>query len=69
MLKPTNRVGVQDEYNALLNAGQTGLSADDLEKGFLLSIRLLDDDGEGIDCWLQLGIGVEPPFVPVRFGK
>ena len=69
MLKPTNRVGVQDEYNALLNAGQTGLSADDLEKGFLLSIRLLDDDGEGIDCWLQLSIGVEPPFVPVRFGK
>ena len=66
-LRPKKRVGNMDVYDALLRKEQTGLSADDLEKGFLLSIRLLDDDGEGLDCWLQLGIGVEPPFVPVRF--
>ena len=66
-LKPTKRIGNMDVYDVLLRKEQTGLTADDLEKGFLLSIRLLDDDGEGLDCWLQLGIGVEPPFVPVRF--
>ena len=67
MLKPKKRVGNMDVYDALLRKKQTGLSTDDLEKGFLLLIRLLDDDGEGLDCWLQLGPGVEPPFVPVRF--
>jgi hypothetical protein len=67
MLKPTKRIGNMDVYDVVLRKEQTGLSADDLEKGFWLSIRLLDDDGEGLDSWLQLDIGVEPPFVPVRF--
>lgn len=56
-----------DEYVALLRASDTGLSASDLDEGFMLSVRLLDDDGEGLDGWLQFGPGVDPPFVSVRF--
>jgi len=66
-LKPARRSGVMDEYVALLRASDTGLSASDLDEGFLLSVRLLDDDGEGLDGWLQFGPGVDPPFVSVRF--
>ena len=66
-LKPAKRIGNMDVYDAVLSRERTGLSADDLEKGFQISIRLLDDYGEGLDCWLQLGPGAEPPFVPVRF--
>ena len=38
-----------------------------LTNGFGLCVRLLDDDGEGLDCWLQLKRGVPPPFIRVRF--
>ena len=44
-----------------------GLDAAALTNGFGLCIRLLDDDGEGLDGWLRLKRGVPPLFIRIRF--
>ena len=67
LAKPIRRSGRADYYDVTLSPAETGLDAAALTNGFGLCIRLLDDDGEGLDGWLQLKRGVPPPFIRVRF--
>lgn len=67
LAKPIRRSGKADFYDVTLGYTETGLDAAALTNGFGLCVRLLDDDGEGLDCWLQLKRGVPPPFIRVKF--
>ena len=67
LAKPIRRSGRADYYDVTLGPAETGLDAAALTNGFGLCVRLLDDDGEGLDCWLQLKRGVPPPFIRVKF--
>lgn len=67
LAKPVRRSGKADFYDVTLGPSETGLDAAALTNGFGLCIRVLDDDGEGLDGWLQLKRGVPPPFIRVRF--
>ena len=67
LAKPVRRSGKADFYDVTLGPAETGLDAAALTNGFGLCIRLLDDDGEGLDGWLQLKRGVPPPFIRVKF--
>ena len=67
LAKPIRRSGRADFYDVTLGPDETGLDAAALTNGFGLCVRLLDDDGEGLDGWLQLKRGVPPPFIRIRF--
>ena len=67
LAKPIRRSGKADFYDVTLGPAETGLDAAALTNGFGLCVRVLDDDGEGLDCWLQLKRGVPPPFIRVKF--
>ena len=66
-VKPIRRSGKADFYDVTLGPAETGLDAAALTNGFGLCVRVFDDDGDGLDGWLQLKRGVPPPFVRVRF--
>ena len=67
LAKPVRRSGKADFYDVTLGPAETGLDAAALTNGFGLCVRVLDDDGEGLDGWLQFKRGVPPPFIRVKF--
>ena len=67
LAKPIRRSGKADFYDVTLGPAETGLDAATLTNAFGLCVRVLDDDGEGLDGWLQLKRGVPPPFIRVKF--
>lgn len=61
-----SRIGSCWRYEAKIGPEVSGLDKEKMESGFGFSVRVMEDDGEGPDGWLELARGSED-LIRIRF--